>query len=49
MAKLDGDRRLVMLIEPLQLLGSGELDALGRDTNDADAAPTAQLPLARAA
>lgn len=47
-AKLDGDRRLVMLIEPLQLLGSGDLEALGGAA--VDVAPAlAEVPLARAA
>lgn len=41
-AKLDGDRRLVMLIDPAQLLGAGEAAALAAaEPEAADAAPLA--------
>lgn len=47
-AKLDGDRRLVMLIDPSQLLGAREVSAMAR-MGGVDAAGTESLPLARAA
>lgn len=47
-AKLDGDKRLVMLIEPQQLLGSRDLAALDTGAGLEEAAADA-APLARAA
>jgi purine-binding chemotaxis protein CheW len=52
-AKLDGDKRLVMMIDPSQLLGAKETGALARlqDAADAAASPAAgaSQPLAKAA
>ncbi len=48
-AKLDGDRRLVMMIDPEQLLGAKEAGALSRMQEAAEAAAAEPAPLARAA
>jgi purine-binding chemotaxis protein CheW len=52
-AKLDGDKRLVMLIDPRQLLGAREASALSRidgvDGADGTASADEPLPLPRAA
>jgi purine-binding chemotaxis protein CheW len=47
-AKLDGDKRLVMLIDPSQLLGAREAQAMA-GIDGVQAEPATAAPLARAA
>lgn len=51
-AKLDGDKRLVMMIDPAQLLQAREVDAMERWSSPGSgerASPAEELPLRRAA